>query len=600
MDLSRQIVVRFDHPTTIPLFRPGIWRWADALSSAYQSANPILGYFQWCQGLVSRVCGMCQSMQPLTSVTPQPWLPRDYFVWFIPEWHRGLLPLLLTEEPLSSTVEPEGGAAFLRGALESDMSLPTEAASQSRETAKRSRIAQRLPSALGLLLNLVTGLPLPAERGNLWISTSPGSMRQKEFLAASAARHERLEPHYAKLRKGLEWMDDILRYPGDDVEGTSSICHPERSERAQSPQSLRSIRIVAKSTEANQLTEKAHVEPIRAEWQSKATIITPSTLGATGAPGDVAKQGIWLEAMSARTGGDQTGHRFAYLEKLLTLGQDFVLPQKQDIHDVSSMLPESPAGNVLRDAAGSLVKLLGFRSAALGAKDITPGANSPSFGGIAEPLPEHREIVRGFSGLEALASMSPNFHHLLPQAEAQDMVMYPSSQLGKSNFHPTLAEAQAFGIPLMEPPAVADETPLGGRLLPQMPSNSAWGTHYAQARNLFLVPQTSVGSWEMRPIDVTEWGEQVGYGEPATHVVGSPSVNLAKPTGPSDLALAPLARPQDGSPTSPSPGAEANPSLGAEQAEGAEEADPEALACEVYKIIKQRLLVEREQARGMV
>ncbi len=600
MDLSRQIAVRFDHPTTIPLFRPGTWRWADALSSAYQSANPILGYFHWCQDLVSRVYGMCPSMQPLTFVTPQPWSPRDYFVWFTPEWHRGLLPLLLAEDPLSSTVEPEGGAAFLRGALESDMSLPTEAAGLSRETAKRSHIAQRLPPALRSLLNLTTDLSLPAERGNLRTRTVPGWMRQKELPVPSAGGHERLEPHYAKLGKGLELMDDILGYPGDDVERASSIFHPELSEGAQSPQSLRSIRIVAKSTEANQLTEKAHVEPIRAEWQSKATILTPSTLGATGAPGDVAKEGTWLEPVSARTGGDQTGHKFAYLERLLTLRPDFVLPQKQDIHDVASMSPESPAENVLRDATGSLVTPFGFRSAALAPKGMAPGANLPYFGGIAEHLPEGREIVQGFSRLEALASMSPNFHHLLPQSEAQDIVMSPSSQLGKSNFHPTLGEAEAFGIPLMEPSAVAGQAPSGGRLLPQMPSDSAWGTHYAQGLNLFIVPQTSVGSWEMGSIDVVEWGERVGYGEPATHVVGAPSVNLATRRGPSDLALAPLARPRDGSPASPSPSAEANASPREEQAEGAEEADPEALAREVYKIIKQRLVVEREQARGMV
>jgi hypothetical protein len=591
MDLSRLVIVRFDHPTTIPLFMPGIYRWADALSAGYQSTNPILDYFRWSQDLVSQIYGMCQGMQPLTSALPQPWLPRNYFIWFTPEWHRELLRWLLTEEPSAFTVdknvaqqtpwefhpgmmnaepyttyvEPEGRAALLPGTLGSDISLPTEAPSPSKEI---------------------------AERGNLRTSTGPGWRTQREFLAASVATHERLGPHYARQSRGLKWMDDILRYPGNDIEGTSTICHAEGSEGASIPQSLRSFRLVATSTEANQLTERAHVEPTRSERQPRPMILVPLALGTRRAAADTMKEGTGIE-------GEQTGLESPYLERLLTPGQDLVLSQKQDSHDVSSLSAELPRASALGDATGALVKLLESRRAALGAKDITLAANLPSSGGIAEPLPKGREAVAGFSRLEALASMLPNLHQLLPQTEAQGMVLSTSSQLGKSNSYRALDEAQAFGIPLIEPSAIADWAP-AGHLLPQVPSDSAWGSRYAHPLDLFLVPQTSVSSWEMRPIDVMDWGEQVGYGEPAAHAVGAPSVNLAKRTGPSALALARLARPQGSSRTPPSPGAEANALSRTEQMEGAAEADPEALAREVYGIIKRRLVVEREQARGMV
>jgi hypothetical protein len=218
--------------------------------------------------------------------------------------------------------------------------------------------------------------------------------------------------------------------------------------------------------------------------------------------------------------------------------------------------------------------------------------------------------------------MPLNLRYLLPEAEAQDMVFQgvPQpresaiplitdeayirkkalfSQLRKSELYSMLDKAHALGAPGIEPIDIAAQTFLAGHsFLPQTPPYLACDSHYAQ--DLFLMPQTPLASWEGHAVDIADSGKEVGYSVLATQVVKGTSVNFGKPTGLSDLALAPLARPQNTIPASPSPPAEANTSPREEQMQGAREVDSEALAREVYKIIKRRLLVEREQAQGMV
>jgi hypothetical protein len=600
MDLGRLVIVRFDRLTTIPLFMPLIYRWAGSLSAGHQSTNPTIYYFRWCQDLVSQIYGMCHSTQPLASVVSQSWLAPDYFMWFTPEWHRGLLAWLMTQELATFTVdenaaewmprelhpgmidperyttyaEPEGRSTFLRGALERDISLPTGAPSRSKETVERSHMARGLPLALRPLLNLMTDLSLPAGRSHSATPTRPGLMSHKGFLASRMARNG---TRYAELSRSPKWMEEMLRYPGNDVEGATRF-HGERSEEHQISQSLLSFR--------------PHVEAETAEWQRGRTILTPVALGPRRVAGDRMKEGTGIE-------GEQTEPESPYLQRLLTRWQDSVLHQRQDIYNVSSPSPERARAIVPKGAARSLVEILESPRSALAPKETAPDSNLPSFGAVAESLTEGVEIVEASSRLEALASMLPNLRQLLSQSEAQDVVVALPSHLGKSNPHP-VDEAQAYGIPLMEVYATGEQTLSGGHILRQMPSDSAWDMHHTQAADLFLVPKRSAGSGDTSPIDFTEWGEQAGYSERATRVLGVPSVNPAKPTGPPDLALAPLARPRGDSGTPPPPGGEASALPGAERAEGAEKADPEALAGEVYKILKQRLLVEREQARGMV
>lgn len=202
--------------------------------------------------------------------------------------------------------------------------------------------------------------------------------------------------------------------------------------------------------------------------------------------------------------------------------------------------------------------------------------------------------------------MSPNFRHLLPEAEERDTVISPLSQSRKSNFYldqgsSAGAHLLPSGVPTVESATVISQTSSAEHAFRQeMPLNLDWSSHHAEVLSLLLAPQTSASFWEGYPVGVVASGKEMSYGELAAHIV-EPSANFGKPSRlATGLALAPLARPQGSSHTSLSSAVEMNAPPKEEQTEGATEADPDTLAGEVYKIIKHRLLVEKEQAQGMV
>ncbi len=557
--LARRIVAKFSHPVTASPFAPRIYKWARELSSRYQSVYPGENNFRWSQELVSRIW----SMQPLIRITPYLWLPINYFTWFPPEWFRYLTKRLLVERSRAVTrdenineqtplgfaqemvnsvayltypEEQREGTPFLYDVPESDMALRAEAPRRARR-----------------------------QRGNL-IVPDQSLVRRKDLLSPSLPKNR----GYPRSNLDNEDTPPVGFYFKEPYFASPEIdmaIFPFTLFRASAPEAIESTSWLEM---INRLVERGRVESTTAKWQPKPRISIPVTLGTRQSIGNTVNQEMPLEAMPREA--EEEGQ--TCLEKLLTQQQGLALSQKQGVFDISS---ELPIGIIFEDTKR-----------------------------IPELWPKNKEIGEYFPQLRTLTSMPPSLHHLLPKAEEQDMVISPLAQLGKSDFYPDQGNSAGvrllpLGVPTTEPVNITNQIPLAEYALRQeMPLSLDWGSRYAEALSLFLIPQAAVSFGEGYPVGVVASGKEMGYGRTA-HIV-EPSANFGNPARPAtNLALAPLARPQgNSSPTSSSQGESVGASLVEEQTEEATGADPDSLAREVYEIIKHRLLVEKEQAQGMV
>ena len=562
MDFSRQIVARFAYPVITPLLVPAIYRWADALSSGYQRVYPGINKFQWSQDLISRLWGV----QLLTCVTPYQWLPLDYSTWFTPEW-RHLIGWLPGERWQADMMEG-GSGDQTRREFYREYDVP-----------ENGIAGDRLPLASTVLPNSAL-------------------VRQNNLL-----RHR--------------------DYPQNafNVEDAPPIYHPEQGEGFHILHSLplhdtqdsgSPLRIMATFTEAMEpiswLQKVNQSESIIARWQPRPRVFLPITLRGGQLTGNIINRETPLEDVwRVVEEGRQIGFESPHSEKSLAWQQGvFDMPSRllmgllRPLRSTQSFGSHAPCNDM--EYAGDLVNLARFQPLVIKSGDVSPSLNQLSPGGIPELWLKDKEIVDDFSQSGALTLMSPNLRHWLSEAEQEEMVLSPLSQPGKSTFPRISAKVNALGIMGMEPVTITSQAPLAKYAhLEEIPLGSNSGSYYAQPLSLLLMPQVSIGSGEGYPVDASASANREshswfgrGSAEKSSARLGNSASEVTVPN------LAPLARPQGGGNPAPSPTGEGSASFGEEQAEDEMGVDTEALAREVYDIIKHRLLVEKEQALGMV
>lgn len=348
----------------------------------------------------------------------------------------------------------------------------------------------------------------------------------------------------------------------------------------------------------DQVVEESRVQSIPARWQATLRVakdlthrdrfgtlglaMTGRSLRARCSIGEIPEQQMPPESALGEV--ERAGLQLASpVENSLTR-QELALPARQKISEATLGLP---MGLKFQDMASAWLNPVSPQVAANRDEDMP----LPSF-----PLSLHprEEVKRRFPQLKSLTPISANFRHWLLQDERPALDMSPAAS-PKESALPTIVDgAHALGVPATQPIARMKQDPFAEQPLCQEKSPDwDWRSRYAEPLSLFLAPQVLMSAGEGRFVDI------LALDEDQSHMEQAPTKFGAAHEG-ADLALAPLARSQGGANlSSPSPSVDPSALLG-EELRDSTETDPDALAREVYRIIKHRLLVEKEQAQGMV